>query len=172
MAKRGPKPQDTNQRFDSKWVLDPATGCHVWQRALVPGGYGAFGVPAEGGWKRVRANRWALERKLGRPLLPGLSALHHCDNPPCVNEDHLYEGTQKQNIGDAIARQRHRPGNRDKEVCVNGHRFTPANTMQCAPSPGRPYPMRKCRACHRARMREVMRKRRLRNQQVAETPAD
>jgi len=38
---------------------------------------------------------------------PGLWALHSCDNPGCVNPDHLRWGTELDNIKDAIARRKH-----------------------------------------------------------------
>lgn len=56
---------------------------------------------------QLRSNRVALEEKLGRALLPGMKALHHCDNPPCVQAEHLYEGTQSQNMHDMYDRGRH-----------------------------------------------------------------
>jgi hypothetical protein len=34
--------------------------------------------------------------------------LHHCDNPPCINPDHLYIGTKKDNTQDMTARGRDR----------------------------------------------------------------
>ncbi len=37
---------------------------------------------------------------------PLLFMLHRCDNPPCVNPDHLFEGTQKANIQDALEKGR------------------------------------------------------------------
>lgn len=56
--------------------------------------------------KTERAHRKALEEKLGRALLPGMHALHHCDNPPCVQQEHLYEGTQADNNRDMRSRGR------------------------------------------------------------------
>jgi hypothetical protein len=44
--------------------------------------------------------RLVLERKLGRAIRPGYFACHHCDYPACVNEDHIYEGTNKDNVRD------------------------------------------------------------------------
>jgi hypothetical protein len=54
--------------------------------------------------RRRKPHRLALERKLGRPIRPGFGALHTCDYPPCVNMDHLYEGTQKDNVRDMLLR--------------------------------------------------------------------
>jgi hypothetical protein len=54
--------------------------------------------------KDRKASRLALERKLGRPIKPGYLACHHCDNPSCVNQDHIYEGTQSDNIKDIYKR--------------------------------------------------------------------
>jgi hypothetical protein len=51
---------------------------------------------------RYRVTRLALERKLGRPILPGYCALHDCDNPRCVSTEpgHVYEGTYSDNLYD------------------------------------------------------------------------
>jgi hypothetical protein len=56
------------------------------------------------GGKQYKAHRLALERKLGRPIRPGFNALHHCDCKSCVNPDHLYEGTDKDNQRDRVLR--------------------------------------------------------------------
>jgi hypothetical protein len=54
--------------------------------------------------KTFLLHRLALERKLGRPIRPGLLALHQCDCKPCVNPDHLYEGTPSNNTRDIFER--------------------------------------------------------------------
>jgi hypothetical protein len=54
----------------------------------------------------VRTSRLALEIKLGRPLKKGMKALHTCDNPPCNNGAHLYEGTHQDNMDDRMRRGR------------------------------------------------------------------
>jgi transposase-like protein len=56
-----------------------------------------------------RAHVVALERKLGRSRRPGAQANHHCDNRACIQPQHLYEGTQIQNIQDMHDRKRAKP---------------------------------------------------------------
>jgi len=76
-------------------------GCLIW-----PGrsGRGYAYLRVEG--KFLRVSRVILERKLGRPLQH--LALHKCDNPACVEETHLFEGTQSDNMQDASRKHRWR----------------------------------------------------------------
>jgi hypothetical protein len=79
--------------------------------AIEPDAYGCLPYPGAtrgvhfrviiGGQGR-RVNRLVLERKLGRPIRPGFQALHTCDYPSCVNKEHLYEGTDKDNARDRM----------------------------------------------------------------------
>ncbi len=46
-------------------------------------------------------HRMVLERKLGRPLLPGMVARHRCHNRRCIEEAHLEEGTEQDNVEDS-----------------------------------------------------------------------
>ncbi len=57
------------------------------------------------------AHREAFRLANGRT--PEMSVLHSCDNPPCCNPTHLYEGTQQQNIADRVARRRSAAGARN-----------------------------------------------------------
>jgi hypothetical protein len=54
--------------------------------------------------KQRRVNRLVLERKLGRPIKPGYFACHTCDYRPCVNPNHIYEGTRADNARDMVER--------------------------------------------------------------------
>lgn len=94
-------------RFWSKVERRGPDECWPWMAAKHDrGGYGLIRIDG----KLVRASRFSLEENLGRPLRPGMVARHRCDNPPCCNPKHLLEGTQADNIHDAVSRKRHRHG--------------------------------------------------------------
>lgn len=80
----------------------------------------------------------------GRLPGPGMKILHHCDNPPCQNTDHLYEGSQADNMRDALVRGRHYGDFlRNRTHCPNGHEYSDVNTYR------RPDGGRACRECRR-----------------------
>jgi hypothetical protein len=103
----------TNTLEDIYKILDSIkpneNGCHIYPSKSPIGWYRRVKI----GSKEFRAHRISLERKLDRPLLPGYFALHTCDNPPCVNPDHLYEGTKQDNNIDIKTR---RPGLRSQST--------------------------------------------------------
>ncbi len=59
-------------------------------------------------------HRWSLEKSLGRPITSGLLSIHSCDNPPCINPDHLREGTHADNNRDMWERGRARVRTADR----------------------------------------------------------
>jgi len=73
----------------------------------------------------IRTHRLAWELANG-PIPDGLSVLHHCDNPPCCNVEHLFLGTQTDNHADMVAKGRHYHPN--PTHCPAEHEFTSANT--------------------------------------------
>lgn len=75
-------------------------GCWEWQGAIDGDGYGIFTYAG----KTYRAAREALTLD-GRPP-DNKMACHHCDNPRCVRPDHLFVGTNQDNMRDMVAKGR------------------------------------------------------------------
>lgn len=101
------------QRVDTSAGLN---GCWPWTGIGRPDGYGRLEAIVDGHRVNLRASRVSLELALGRPLADGMYACHTCDNPPCVNPAHLYEGSPTRNMRDAVERGRIAIGERHGSV--------------------------------------------------------
>ena len=77
-------------------------GCWEWQRSFMEDGYARIRF----GGKDYRASRIMWEVTHGEPIPKGLFACHKCDNPKCVNPDHIFLGTAKDNMQDAARKGR------------------------------------------------------------------
>lgn len=58
------------------------------------------------GDSKIGDHRLEWEMANGRPMRPGMMGLHHCDNPPCRNAAHIFEGDAKDNAIDAVVKSR------------------------------------------------------------------
>ena len=96
------------ERFNKRIVIDPETGCHNWTGAKSQRGYGVFS-PKE--FVHFQATRWIWEYSVG-PIPEGHHMCHTCDNPSCVNVNHLFPGTRFQNMQDCVQKQRMHRQNR------------------------------------------------------------
>src|SRR5574342_284261 len=80
--------------------------CWLWLGTKRHLGYGVVRI---GGTRQKRrsilAHRFTWELMYG-PIPPGLHVCHHCDNPPCVRPSHLFLGTQRDNMQDAMRKGR------------------------------------------------------------------
>jgi hypothetical protein len=97
------------KRFDAENIttgstIEPNSGCWIWNGSVFWDGYGQFNFKQDGLWKKARAHRASYEIFVGSAA--GMVVCHRCDNPPCVNPDHLFLGTQLDNIRDMDAKGR------------------------------------------------------------------
>lgn len=105
---RSKRPDLVADRFWDK--TDRRGRCWLWLAARDRKGYGKFGVGTLGHDRRVEsAHRVAWELTRG-PIPGGMYVLHHCDNPWCVNPDHLWLGTRADNAADMVAKGRSTKG--------------------------------------------------------------
>lgn len=101
------------EQYESMFTRGDPDECWPWQEiSRDKDGYGLFSYkdPDTGTWKVVRATRWAWERLYGRPLKRGMYVCHRCDNPPCQNPAHWFEGTPRANNEDMMLKDRGRSG--------------------------------------------------------------
>lgn len=91
------------KRFISKVTISNKQTCWVWQDSLTKSGYGQMKVAA----KMVLAHRlsWIIHNG---SIPKGTQVLHQCDNPSCVNPNHLFLGDHDDNMKDMAKKKRAR----------------------------------------------------------------
>jgi hypothetical protein len=90
------------EKLRVRYAPIPDTGCWEWYGAFNNYGYGSIRVDG----LRVGAHRASYVAHVG-PLPSNMQVLHKCDNPSCVNPDHLFLGTQSDNVYDMVHKGRH-----------------------------------------------------------------
>lgn len=101
-------------RFVALIELIPFHSCWEWLGYIEGGGYGTF----REGLRKTRAHIFSY--KLYNGDIPnGLNVCHSCDNPSCVNPNHLWLGTSKQNAEDCVRKGRRPRGERHHKACLS-----------------------------------------------------
>jgi hypothetical protein len=95
--------QSLRMRMATKCVK-AASGCVEWTGRIDRWGYGRIRF-MEHSAQQAHRMAYALTHNLPLPKFPGM-VRHKCDNPKCVNPEHLEIGTNKDNVADAIQRGR------------------------------------------------------------------
>lgn len=153
-------------KLKAKTLIHSETGCWLWQGPLDSAGYGFISELS------ISSNP-ILVHRLSAHLYHGLDlsnrhelSLHksECKNKCCWNPEHLYAGTQFDNVQDAIKAGTYRsrlgisgvggptPESQRKIVCDNGHKMTDQNTYKYKVRGG--YIAHTCKMCKIEKQRE------------------
>src|SRR5882762_4037282 len=137
-------------------VVKIENGCWIWRGRITGRGYGTIKIGEHG--KEIRAHRASWMIHTDKPIETGMIVCHKCDTSACVRPDHLFCGTQSDNIKDAINKKRfhqlgvHLPKNNLKTRCPHGHAYDAQNTGVSINPHG--AKVRYCRMCHKLRARQ------------------
>jgi len=129
-------------KFTSYLKIDVNSGCWNWCGYIHPRGYGRLMVNKQ----CVQAHRYSYLIHKGI-IKNDLFVLHKCDNRKCVNPDHLFLGTAKDNTNDMIKKGRCKSGlmNKLKTHCYKGHQLSGDNLY-------RKYNKRMCKTCRKSNL--------------------
>lgn len=126
-----PATSDPVARFHSR-IRKAENGCWLWDGASVRG-RGQFSVNN----RVVLVTRFAYQHFKG-PIPQGMFVCHTCDEPRCANPDHLWLGTPRENVLDALKKRRMAQSAK-QGVCVNGHPIEGRECKVCAKQRNRNY---------------------------------
>lgn len=139
---RCPADMPITERLQRRTQVEPG-GCWLWTGPISNRGYGLLNTKH----KSQLVHRASYEVHRG-PIPGGMTLDHLCRVRHCLNPEHLEPVTAQENILRSPFTMASRWARRTS--CVNGHVFTPENTMwvKTSRSPGKRH--RTCRICHRA----------------------
>lgn len=143
MSKRIRTIEDLVKNFWSKVDIRSDNECWNWKAGTVSGGYGIATAYLNG--KQDYAHRVAFNLTNGYLPTNGRVIMHSCDNKICCNPKHLIDGTQGENVSDAVNKGLITFHNSTKTVCSQGHDLTDPENVHWYQG------HRRCRACDRLR---------------------
>ncbi len=116
-------------------LVQKSEGCWLWQGHInSKNGYGIISIGPKGNAKGYRVHRVAWELTHGA-IPENLLVCHHCDVPTCVNPEHLFLGTHKDNMADKTAKGRtpkgdNHPARRHPERLARGEKHYRAKVTE------------------------------------------
>ena len=138
--------------LDIGWTVTES-GCWEWNGTIAVNGYGVI-TSGKHGLRDAHMHRLSFEIFNG-PIPAGAIVRHTCDNPPCMNPDHLLTGTQDDNMQDMVERRRHwRHG---MTQCKRGHDLTKSDSFVVLGG------NRKCRECRKLAVRKYLDRKKAKN---------
>jgi len=139
------RPQNTIEDFFDK--INKTDTCWLWNSYVDKDGYGKFRFNK----KDHRAHRFSYI--LYKGIIPkDLCICHFCDQPACVNPNHLWVGTKKENNQDRALKNRSNNQNKSKTSCPQGHKYDEQNTLTRTKKNGRLE--RRCRVCNKVNQKK------------------
>jgi hypothetical protein len=99
--RKGRKQRQLQDSFNKRRGATTGNGCVLWNGAIRNNGYGCLGIHS--------AHRLSYEFAVG-PVPDGMHILHKCDNRLCINPEHLFPGTNSDNITDKLSKGRQAKG--------------------------------------------------------------
>jgi hypothetical protein len=110
------------ERVLDRVVRIPFSGCWIFTGATNEFGYGIVGTGARGE-PNDRAHRVTYRHFCG-DIPTGMFVCHACDVPSCCNPDHLFLGTNQDNVRDMVNKKRNSPPPRNPHVVGSVHPFS------------------------------------------------
>jgi hypothetical protein len=141
------------KRFWSKVNVLSEDECWEWTAGRFDAGYGAFYINGQ----NRGAHRISFEIANG-PIEDDIFICHICDNPPCVNPNHLFAGTPTDNVLDMIGKGRQVKYYSEQTHCIRGHKYEDGSYWIRVKKNG--DESRVCKACDKIRGEKMRAKRR------------
>jgi hypothetical protein len=133
------------QRFWDK--VDKSGDCWLWTASKTHQGYGYFRF--DGTMRKAHRMSWLLANG---EIPDEMFVCHTCDNPSCVNPEHLWLGNNQDNMDDMNIKSRHAMTKRTH--CPKGHEYDEQNTRKYT-NPITGQFMRACRKCDSVRKQKI-----------------
>lgn len=146
--------QPLDERLGAVGWTVTESGCWEWGGKRNDQGYGIFNARRLG-YEGVRAHRVVFQHLTGRQLSDD-ELCHRCDNPPCVNPEHMFVGTHEENMEDMSVKGR--TGGLNPATCPNGHDRTKPGATEVVRRKGRKTTEEACVQCRRDRIARYRRR--------------